>query len=172
MTMQYRKLGNTHHKVSVLGFGCWQLGKGTYWNSEKQKQSDINKLVCEALDLGINYFDTAEMYNGGNSESSLGIALEGRRDEVIIGTKISPSNCNPDEIEKHLDASLKRLRTSYIDIYMLHWPLNPKSVEHFTKDVSVINELPTVEKVFETLVALKNEGKIRHLGVSNHGVTQ
>lgn len=150
--------------------GCWAYGGGQYWGH--QTQSDVNEVVKAAVDEGINYFDTAEMYNAGASEESIGIALKEYRSQVIIGTKISPSNCNSNTLREHLDASLKRLQTDYVDIYMLHWPIEPHSIEHFTTEKDVISNPPSVEKAFETLKILQAEGKIRYIGVSNHGISQ
>ena len=168
--MNYRRMGNSSIELSVIGMGCWAYGGGQYWG--QQAQSDVNEVVKAAIDQGINYFDTAEMYNAGASEESVGIALKEYRDKVIIGTKISPSNCTPALIREHLNASLKRLQTDYVDIYMLHWPIEPHSIEHFTQQKDVINNPPSVEQAFETLQALQSEGKIRYIGVSNHGVAQ
>jgi myo-inositol catabolism protein IolS len=168
--MKFRKLGNSGLKMSVIGMGCWSFGGGAYWGDRSQKET--NEIVNAALDAGINYFDTAEMYNNGASENSLGIALKGRRKEAIIGTKVSPSNCQPQILREHLDASLKRLQTNYVDIYMLHWPIEPHSIEHFTKDTTVIAQPPSVIEAFATLQQLQKEGKIRFIGLSNHGVQQ
>ncbi|HME51500.1 MAG TPA: aldo/keto reductase [Candidatus Lokiarchaeia archaeon] len=168
--MKRRFLGTTGIQTSTIGMGCWAFGGGDYWG--EQDQASVNELVGSALDLGINYFDTAEMYNNGASETALGIALAGRRDEAIIGSKISPSNCQPESIRAHLDASLERLETDYIDVYMLHWPIEPHSIEHFTKDEASINNPPTVEDAFATLNDLQQDGKICHVAVSNHGVEQ
>jgi aryl-alcohol dehydrogenase-like predicted oxidoreductase len=156
--------------VHPMGMGCWAYGGGGYWG--EQNQSDVNEIVQIALDSGINFFDTAEAYNNGDSEISLGIALKGRRDEAIVCTKISPSNVKPDILRKHCESSLQRLAMEYIDIYMLHWPINQYSVQHFSKDIDLTQELPSVQGTFDTLMALKKEGKIRHIGVSNFGVAQ
>jgi aryl-alcohol dehydrogenase-like predicted oxidoreductase len=168
--MEMRVLGKTNLKLSVLGMGCWSFGGGAYWGDQSQKDVDI--VVNAAIDLGFNYFDTAEMYNNGASETSLGIALKQRRSEIIIGTKISPSNCSPLTLRQHLDDSLKRLGTNYVDIYMLHWPIASHSIEHFTKDQSVIKNPPSVKEAFATLIKLQEEGKIKYIGISNHGVEQ
>jgi aryl-alcohol dehydrogenase-like predicted oxidoreductase len=153
--MEMRICGNSDIKVSALGIGCWSFGGGDYWG--KQNQKDVNIVVHKALDLGINFFDTAEMYNDGRSEESLGKALEGRRSEAIIGTKISPTNTMPKMLRKHLKASLNRLKTDYIDIYMVHWP---------------INNPQQIQQAFKTLMDLQSEGTICSIGVSNFGVKQ
>jgi myo-inositol catabolism protein IolS len=168
--MKKRTLGASNLQVSVLGMGCWQYGGGSYWGAQNQK--DVDEVVHKALDLGVNYFDTAEVYNDGESEKSLGIALKNRRDQAIIGSKISTSNTQPSALRAHCEASLKRLQTDYIDLYMLHWPISPLSVKHFTQDAALIDNPPQVGDVFETLRRLQQEGKIRHVGISNHGVQQ
>jgi len=168
--MQRRRLGSSDLTVSVLGIGCWQYGGGKYWGDQSQR--DVDEVVHRALDLGINYFDTAEAYNDGESERSLGLALKGKRDQAIIGSKVSTSNAKPETFRAHCEASLKRLQTDYIDLYMLHWPITPLSVKHFTDDETLIATPPSVQEAFGTLQALQREGKIRHIGISNHGVKQ
>src|SRR5208282_1318175 len=111
--MEYRKLGKSDLHVSVLGVGTWPFGGGDYWGA--QNQDDVDQVVHRALDLGINFFDTAEMYNNGASETSLGIALKGQRDRAIIGSKVTPANAAPDTMRKSCEQSLKRLGTDYID---------------------------------------------------------
>lgn len=168
--MKVRTLGATDLKLGVLGMGCWQYGGGAYWGDQSQK--DVDEVVHKALDIGINYFDTAEIYNDGESEISLGIALKGRRHEAVIGSKINTANARPDLLRKGCEASLKRLQTDYIDLYMLHWPISPLAIRHFTTNPGLIASPPTVEEVFYTLRELQKEGKIRHIGISNHGVAQ
>ncbi len=168
--MKKRILGNTDLQTSILGMGCWQYGGGTYWGA--QDQQDVNEVVHQAIELGINYFDTAEVYNDGESEVSLGIALQGRRDQVLIGSKVSTSNIRPEVLKQHCENSLRRLQTEYIDLYMLHWPITPLAIKHFSDDPSLIAAPPTATEVFTALEELKREGKIRHYGVSNHGLQQ
>jgi aryl-alcohol dehydrogenase-like predicted oxidoreductase len=112
------------------------------------------------------------MYNAGASETSLGLALRGRRDRAIIGTKVSPANTAPAVLREHCEASLHRLRTDYLDVYMVHWPIHADSIRHFTSDEAVIRNPPRTDEAFLTLAALQREGKIRHIGVSNFGVKQ
>lgn len=154
--MEGRRLGKSPIEISVLGIGCWSFGGGDndYWGLQDQR--DVEAVVEAALDRGVNYFDTAEAYNQGRSEESLGKALEGRRDEAIIGSKIGPQNTEPSVLRAHCEASLRRLRTDRIDLYMIHWPIT----DHSTVDA------------FATLEDLRSEGKIRAIGVSNFGVEQ
>ena len=154
--MQTRTCGRSSIEVSVLGIGCWSFGGGDqdYWG--RQEQDDANDVVAAALDCGINYFDTAEAYNDGRSEQALGIALKGRRDQAVISTKVGPDSTRPDVLREHCEASLRRLNTDYVDIYYVHWPITKHSVQD----------------AFDTLTALKSEGKIRCVCVSNFGVQQ
>jgi myo-inositol catabolism protein IolS len=165
-TMAHRKCGSSDLSLSLLGLGCWSFGGGQYWGNQDQK--DVNEVVHAAVEQGINYFDTAEAYNEGRSETSLGIALQSlRREDVIVGSKITPVNCYPGTLEKHCEDSLRRLQTDYIDLYMLHWPIHPHSIRHFTKDAEVISSPPDIQQTFEILSELKRCGKIRHIGISN-----
>lgn len=166
--MELRKLGASSISISPMMVGCWSFGGGEYWGN--QSQADVNKVVHTAIDMGINCFDTAELYNGGESEKSLGIAIEGLRNDIVICSKISPSNCR--NVRKHCEESLQRLNTDYLDIYMIHWPLHAHSIKHFTKDKDVINNPPDTAEVFYQLDELKKAGLIRAIGISNFGVTQ
>ncbi len=163
--MEKRKCGNSDMMLSCLGVGCWAFGGGEYWGDQNQK--DVDEVVHRAVDLGINFFDTAEAYNKGTSESSLGLALKGiPRDKVFVGTKISPSNVQPENVEIHLDASLKRLQLDYVDLYMVHWPITAHSIKHFSTGTI---PTPSVQVAFDTLRKMQEKGKIRNIGVSNFG---
>lgn len=168
--MERRKLGSSDLYVGKIGLGCWAFGGGNYWGEQNQK--DVDRVVHGALDLGVNYFDTAEVYNEGASENSLGIALKGRRSEAVIGTKVSPANTEPSALRKHCEESLRRLDTDYIDLYMLHWPISSNSIKHYSDDACLIASPPSLLGAMETLNALKKEGKVREIAVSNHGVNQ
>lgn len=166
--MQRRACGNSGLELPVLGIGCWAYGgsSGDYWGAQNQK--DVTDVMHCAVDLGANYFDTAEGYNAGQSETALGAAMRDMpREKVLIGSKVSPPNCYPDTLVEHCDASLKRLGTDYIDLYMIHWPLHSHAMKYFTNDQSVINNPPAQLEAFETLVKLRDSGKIRYFGVSN-----
>jgi aryl-alcohol dehydrogenase-like predicted oxidoreductase len=164
--MEKRLCRNSGLELSVLGAGCWAFGGGEYWGTQNQK--DVNNVVHTSVDLGINYFDTAEAYNDGRSESSLGEALQGiSRDNFIIGTKVSPSNCYKETLIEHCEASLKRLLTDYIDLYMMHWPIHPHSIRHFTDDARIIENPPSTDEAIEALQILKTQGKIKNFGISN-----
>jgi myo-inositol catabolism protein IolS len=164
--MEYRKSGKSDLLLSAIGLGCWSFGGGDYWGHQDQK--DVDEVVHAAFYKGINFFDTAEVYNDGRSEISLGKAIkELQREKLIIGSKVSPSNCYPGVLEEHCEASLKRLQTDYIDVYMIHWPIHPHSVRHFTTDERVISNPPDINDALGTLMKLRDAGKIRYIGLSN-----
>ena len=164
--VQKRICKSTNIELSVLGAGCWAFGGGDYWGDQNQK--DVTKVVHASVDMGINYFDTAEAYNEGRSESSLGEAIKGiSREKLVIGTKVSTSNCYKDTLIRHCEASLNRLQTDYVDIYMIHWPIHPYSIKHFSNDPKVVDNPPTIYEAIEALRILKEQGKIREFGVSN-----
>lgn len=149
----YTTLKNSNLKVSRITFGCWELGGGQW-----EKQSDeINiKAIQTAFDLGIHTFDTAEGYGQGHSEEIVGLALEGKRDDCVIATKVSPNHLRPDDVRRSAEASLQRLRTDSIDIYYAHWP---------NKDIPLVDTMKAFQK-------LKEEGLIKAIGVSNFSRAQ
>ncbi len=149
--MIYRKLGSSDLNVSVISFGAWQLGDSEFWGPDIN--ANPNDAVSAAIDGGVNLFDTAEIYGDGSSETVLGEALRGKRDKVYIASKICTQHCTPDAIRPSCEGSLKRLGTSWIDLYQVHWPF----------DQSLF------EDVYAELAKLKDEGKIREIGVSNFG---
>lgn len=141
-----------------LGVGCWCFGGGDYWGEQPQNQ--VNDLVSCALDKGCSFFDTAEAYNEGRSEESLGTALKGRRNQAVIATKVLPMNIAGGKLAEHCEASLKRLRTDVIDLYQIHWPVDPR--RHGV----------SIAEAMEGMGRLAEQGKIRHAGISNFGVGQ
>jgi aryl-alcohol dehydrogenase-like predicted oxidoreductase len=166
--MQLRQCGKYNLRLPMLGMGCWAYGGGEYWGA--QNQGDVDEVVRYAVDHGCIFFDTAEAYNKGASETSLGLALKGiPRDRILIGTKISPSNVEPKTLVEHCDASLRRLQTDYVDLYMVHWPITAHSIKHFTTEAI---PTPSVPAAFDTLERLRKVGKIRYIGVSNFSVTK
>ena len=147
--MKYRKLGTSDLNVSVMAFGAWQLADSDYWGQAEHG----DEAVRAALDAGINLFDTAEAYAQGTSEQALGRALGADRDKVLIASKLTPDHCTAELVRSSCEASLERLGTDRIDLYQVHWP-PPK--ERFSETA-------------EALLKLKQEGKIRHIGLSNFG---
>lgn len=150
--MNYRRLGNSALEVSELAFGAWQIGDPAYWGDSFA--ADVQATVDAARDAGITLFDTAEMYGNGESERVLGRALANHRGSVLIATKISPENCAPAALRASCEASLQRLGASVIDLYQVHWP---------PRDVPFADVCGELER-------LREEGKIRAMGVSNFGV--
>ena len=161
--MKYRTLGPTDLSVSEVGFGVWSVST-TWWG--KIDEHDGIKLLEDAYDLGVTFFDTADAYGDGYGEEVLAKGLGNRRHEIVIGTKFGydinstaprdghkerPQDFSPEFIRQACEQSLRRLKTDYIDLYQLH---NPKL------DVIGRNE------VFETLDTLVQDGKVRHYGVA------
>lgn len=165
--MELRTCGRSGLRLSALGLGCWQFGGGEYWGEQSQEQTD--RVVAVALDLGITYFDTAEAYDGGASETSLGAALtKAGRHRALIGTKVSPASTEPETLVAHCEASLRRLQTDYVDLYMVHWPITPRAIRYFTDEPV----RPSVSDAFATLMRLREQGKVRFIGVSNFGLAR
>jgi aryl-alcohol dehydrogenase-like predicted oxidoreductase len=167
--MQTRKIAD-NITVSRLGIGCWSFGGGDYWGVQNQR--DVETVVHTAIDNGVNFFDTARMYNNGESEKSLGIALKNRRRNAVVCSKVSPAKAYYKTLKQECEASLKNLCTDYLDMYMMHWPINPFGVKHFTDDPDILANPPTAGEAFGALSDLKKEGKIKAIGVSNYGVSQ
>ncbi|WFO75674.1 aldo/keto reductase [Desulfurococcaceae archaeon MEX13E-LK6-19] len=153
--MEYVRLGKTDVKISRIGLGAWQF-------SEAWGVTDYNmakSIVFKALEVGINFFDTAMVYGRGMSEEFLGRALREagvKRDEVVIATKIPGDFLSADDVFRAVDKSLKRLGVDCIDLMQIHWP---PCWHHF----------PTCEymRALERLVIL---GKIRYIGLSDYPV--
>jgi aryl-alcohol dehydrogenase-like predicted oxidoreductase len=161
--MEYRKLGEL--KVSVIGYGAWGIGGAPFWRTEGDKKSTDS--IKHSFDLGINFFDTAPVYGFGHSEELIGKALKSVRDKVVLATKCglrwdkeSLSSLRKDASRKsileEIDLSLKRLDTDQIDLYQVHWP-----------DVET-----TQQETMDTLLEIKEQGKIRCIGVSNYSAAQ
>jgi aryl-alcohol dehydrogenase-like predicted oxidoreductase len=150
--MLYRSLGNSGLKVSVLGLGANNFG---WWVEEQASAAVIN----HALELGINYIDTADMYDDGRSEELVGANLKGRRTEVILASKFAAQMGNgPNDrggsrwyILRALEASLRRLQTDYIDLYQMHFP----------------DPTTPIEETLRALDDMVKTGKVRYIGCSN-----
>ena len=160
--MEYRKLGNTGLDVSPICLGCMSFGTAKGWvlNPWGLEEDESRKIIKRALDLGINFFDTANVYASGNSEEIIGRALKdyANRDEVVIATKVFfPVDEGPNggglsrkHILSQIDLSLKRLGTEYVDLYIIHrWDYHTP--------------------IEETMLALHDiitAGKVRYIGAS------
>lgn len=130
--------------VPALGLGTWMMGE------DRAARSEEIATIRHALDLGVTLIDTAEMYGEGAAEEMIGEAIDGRRDECFLVSKVYPHNASRSALPAACERSLSRLRTDRIDLYLLHWR----------------GGVPLGETV-ESLVALQKAGKIRHWGVSN-----
>ena len=150
--MRYRNLGSTGLQVSVIGLGTNNFGR-------KLDEKKSIAVVENALDAGINFIDTANVYGGGLSEEYIGSALRGKRENVVITTKfgfkiadgVNMSGASRAHLTRELENSLKRLNTDYIDLYLIHFPDSKTPIE-------------------ETLFALDDavrQGKVRYIGCSN-----
>jgi myo-inositol catabolism protein IolS len=149
--MRYTKLGKTDITVSTLAMGCWALAGDPTWGPQDEAESI--SAVHAAMDVGVNFFDTAEGYTDGQTEVVLGKALSGIRHDAVIATKVSGGHLSGDELHKACEDSLRRLGTDYIDLYQIHWP----------------NRNVPLEESMAVLQRLQAQGKVRALGVCNFG---
>ena len=157
--MEYRNLGNTGLKVSVICLGAMTFTEKGWRSAGTMSFSEIQKVVDYALDNGVNFFDTADIYAFGESEELLGKALGSRKNDVIIATKVrGVMSDDPNDrglsryhIFKSIDASLKRLGRDYIDLYQVHWWDNSTPIE---ETIDALNDLVRI-------------GKVRYIGISD-----
>lgn len=118
--MRFVELGG--RRASVVGLGCWQFGADEWGWGKDFGATEANDMVNRALDLGINFFDTAEIYGDGRSEEILGAAVGRRRDEAFVATKVSPLHGTRRGVVEACARSLSRLGMEAVDLYQLHWP--------------------------------------------------
>lgn len=155
--MEYRQLGDSGLRVSVIGMGTNQFGG-------KVDQAGVNEIVGHALDLGVNLIDTADVYTKGRSEETLGEALKGKWDKVVLATKVygvtgeGPNDYGASRyhIMNGVEASLRRLQTDHIDLYQMH-----------RYDVTT-----PIEETLRALDDLVRSGKVRYIGASNYAAWQ
>jgi aryl-alcohol dehydrogenase-like predicted oxidoreductase len=169
-TLATRRLGQSDLEITTIGFGAWAIGGGDWefgWGSQDDTASI--EAIHRALDLGINWVDTAAVYGLGHSEEVVAKALKGRSERPYVFTKCAMVwNANgkvtksfaPDSIRREIEASLRRLQVETIDLYQIHWP----PPEH--KDIAQIDGAVRV------IADAQAAGKIRHIGVSNFDVEQ
>lgn len=164
--MKTRKLGWTDINFSVIGLGTWAIG-GSGWRYSWGPQDDRESIatILHALEMGVNWIDTAAVYGLGHSEEIVGKAIEGLRDKPIVATKCGmvwdkngniSNRLKEESIRSEVEASLKRLKVDVIDLYQIHWPMPDEDIE----------------EAWRTIVDLVDEGKIRYAGVSNFSVEQ
>lgn len=164
--MKRKKLGSSELELSVIGLGTWAMG-GTGWEYSWGPQDDRNSIatIHRALDMGINWIDTAPVYGMGHSETIVGKAIKGMKDKPIIATKCSRlwdeqgkvySNLKKESIYREAEDSLRRLQTDVIDLYQMHraWPEED------------------IEEGWTAMTDLVKQGKVRYIGVSNFTAEQ
>lgn len=166
--MKYRKFGSLGWKVSEISFGAWAIG-GDMWG--KQDDCESIKALHKAIDLGVNFIDTAQGYGKGHSEELIGKVLKERKEEIYIATKVPPIEGTlwpppenydinlsfpPEYIIERCEGSLKKLQRDYIDVYQFH---------------SWAPAFNLRDEWFEAMTKLKEQGKIRAIGVSVHDTT-
>jgi aryl-alcohol dehydrogenase-like predicted oxidoreductase len=164
--MQTKKLGASDLEITPLGVGAWAMGGGGWqfaWGAQDDDESIA--AIHAALDKGINWIDTAAIYGLGHSEEVVGRALQGRSNKPLVFTKCGivwdqrrePSRTiQPESIRKEVEQSLERLKLDVIDLYQIHWP-EPDNL---------------VEAAWTMMAKLKEQGKVRYIGVSNFNVDQ
>lgn len=170
--MKQRPLGNSGLSASVVALGAWVLGGGQVWGKDTDDAESV-RTIQAALEMGINLIDTAPAYGYGRSETVVGRALKGRREKALVATKCGLwwddtrgsyftkldgkdiyRSLRPDTIQIELENSLRRLDTDYIDLYQTHWP-------------SVPPDFTPIPETMAALLKLKDQGKIRAIGVCN-----
>ena len=166
--MKYRKFGKLNWQISEIGFGAWAIG-GDMWGPQNDNESI--KALHRAIDIGVNFIDTAQGYGNGHSEEIVGKVLKEREEEIYVATKVPPKANTPwpppdnydsrisfpsEYIIEECEKSLKRLQRDYLDVYQFHtW-------------ASAFN---LCDEWFEAMSELKQQGKIRAIGVSVHDTT-
>ncbi|PWU03481.1 MAG: aldo/keto reductase [Terriglobia bacterium] len=164
--MHKKRLGNSDMNISPIGIGAWAMGGGG-WTFAWGPQDDAQSIsaIHAALDRGVNWIDTAAVYGLGHSEEVVGRAIEGRANRPYVFTKCSlvwnekreiSNSLKADSIRRECENSLRRLKIDAIDLYQIHWP-NPD---------------PDIEEGWAALAQLKQEGKVRWIGVSNFSAKQ
>jgi aryl-alcohol dehydrogenase-like predicted oxidoreductase len=155
--MLTRPFGNSNIDISLIGYGCWKAGGAGWHDANDDATLDA---IAAALASGITFFDTAPIYGMGHSEELLGKALKGRRDEVVVATKVGlvwdnqgrvTKSLEPTSVHREIDASLRRLATDRIDLIQIHWN------DHQTP----------IEAVMEAFAQARDQGKVRYFGVCN-----
>src|SRR5919198_1001644 len=159
-------LGETGLEITRVGFGAWAIGGGGYdWGWGTQDDDDSVAAIHHALDLGVNWIDTAAQYGFGHSEAVVGRALAGLDECPLVFTKggqpegpgrTTIQSLKRDSLRRELEGSLERLGLDAVDLYQIHWPIPDDEIE----------------EGWSTLAELKDEGLARHIGVSNFGVEQ
>ena len=156
--MRFRNLGKSELKISTIIMGTFQAGKEKWAGIDDTRTTGA---IRAAFDAGITTFDSAEAYGKGHSERILGAALADVRNQVVLATKVSPNRLGYSQVLNACHGSLKNLRTDYIDLYQVHWPSG-----------SFGGKVVPVEETMAAMIKLKEQGKIRAIGVSNFSQAQ
>jgi aryl-alcohol dehydrogenase-like predicted oxidoreductase len=163
--MEKRKLGNSSMEITRIGLGAWAIGGAWTYGWGPQDDAESIKTIHEALDRGVNWIDTAAAYGLGHSEEVVARAVGERREKPFVFTKCGivwdenetiSRTIQGDSIRREIESSLKRLDTDVIDLYQIHWPTPDEKVE----------------EGWATLAKLRDEGKVRFIGVSNFSSEQ
>lgn len=164
--MEVRQFGNTDMQITPIGVGTWAIG-GEGWVAGWGPQDDNESIAAihRAIDLGVNWIDTAAVYGFGHSEEVVGRAIKGRSNRPYVFTKCSrigqpdgsvKASLKAESIRREVEDSLRRLQVDVIDLYQIHWPVPDEDIE----------------EGWSTMAELKKEGKVRFIGVSNFSVEQ
>ena len=156
--MRFRNLGKSALKISTIIMGTFQAGKEKWAGIDDTRTTGA---IRAAFDAGITTFDSAEAYGKGHSERILGAALADVRNQVVLATKVSPNRLGYSQVLNACHGSLKNLRTDYIDLYQVHWPSG-----------SFGGKVVPIEETMAAMIKLKEQGKIRAIGVSNFSQAQ
>jgi diketogulonate reductase-like aldo/keto reductase len=152
--LEFKKLGKNGVEVPVLGLGTW--GMGGFSDRHLGGEDKAVRALRLGLELGMRFVDTAEAYAHGHSEEVVGMAVGEERESVFIATKVSAENLGYEAVLRSCEASLKRLKTKYVDLYQVHWP----------------NTRIPIGETMKAMEKLAEEGKVREIGVSNFSVQQ
>jgi diketogulonate reductase-like aldo/keto reductase len=152
--VEAKTLGTTGVQIPVLGLGTWGIG-GFTTGSSGNDEIGIQAIRL-GLDLGMRFVDTAEMYGRGHSEEVVAEATKDQRESTFLATKVSGEHLAYEDVLRSCEASLKRLRTRHLDLYQIHWP----------------NARIPLSETMKAMERLVDDGKVRHIGVSNFSVRQ
>jgi myo-inositol catabolism protein IolS len=156
--METRRLGTSDVEITPILMGTWQAGKKQWVGIE---DAEIIKAIQAAFEAGITTVDTAEVYGNGHSEQIVAQALSDVRDQVTYASKVFANHLKYDQVIEACEGSLKNLKTDYLDLYQIHWPSGAFN-----------SEVVPIEETMSALNQLKEQGKIRAIGVSNFSGTQ
>ena len=167
LSMDIRKLGSSDLQLTTIGLGTWAMGGGAWkfgWGPQDDQASI--QAIHKALDLGVNWIDTAPIYGHGRSEQVVGEAIRGRRNSLIIATKCGRvwepgsieigKSLKANSVKNEVENSLRRLKIDVIDLYQIHWPQPDEQIE----------------EGWQAMADLVKEGKVRYIGVSNFSLSQ